>query len=391
MHYCGIIDVMKIFISAGEVSGDLHAAFLVRALKRRMPEAQFFGMGGAYMKQEGVDLVCDLTPYSTVGFIEPLQYLGKFFGAYRHIINKIKMIAPDVVIAVDFQGFNMPLLKRVKRLGIPTVYYIAPQEWHWGTASAGRRVIAAADLIIAIYKEEAAFYRELNGRVTYVGSPVVDEVQSTINRETFYAQLQIPTDKKIVAVFLGSRKQEIDMIGPILLLAAQMLAKRSDIQLVFSVGSEHYRSRVMNLAEKMGVKDFKCYSGKSWDLIAHAYFSLTVSGTITLEHAVLNTPFITLYRVSAVSYCIGRLILGERFYRIKYIAMPNMLLDEPCFPEFVQDDATPDHLVAMANRFLDDPELYQNQKDGLKRVQAILGEPGVIDRAAEAIYASVTP
>lgn len=371
-----------IYISAGEVSGDRHAASLVRALKARHPEWRFIGMGGRHMEEAGVVLHTDMTMHSTVGFVEPLKHLPKILSAYIKSKSSIKKNNPDLVIVLDSQGFHMPLLSWLKKksgLTIPSVYFIAPQEWQWGTEEGGRNVCANTTLILAIFRHEYDFYRRLGNGVAFVGSPVMDIAKPTISEARFRAELGVD-DRPILGVFPGSRAQEFERVAPILIQAASLIKR--DVQVVLSVASPKLHARVVMLAEQYG---WPMYSGNSRDLIYYSHLSLVTSGTVAVEHAVLGTPALVAYKVSPLTAIIGRWLIKKRFGRIPYINMINEMLKEEVVPEFLQEEAIPERIAAKATYLLDNIYEYNKVCDGYSRARHLLGDPGCFERAAEEI------
>ncbi|MSR88973.1 MAG: hypothetical protein EXS67_04900, partial [Candidatus Margulisbacteria bacterium] len=207
----------KILILAGEVSGDLHASKLVEALLARDASLKFLGMGGDKLRALGVDVQVDVTSVSTIGFLEPILFLPRLARAFFKMKKLLKTVRPDVVIAVDYQGFNLALLKVAKKLGIPTVYFVSPQEWQWGTDAGGCGVLAVTDFILAIFRDEALFYERLGGRVNFVGHPLLDYTSGAMSRAEFGRVYQVRESDRIVALFAGSRPQELKLVYPILL------------------------------------------------------------------------------------------------------------------------------------------------------------------------------
>ena len=375
-------------ISAAEISGDIHAANLVAEFQKIHPEATFFGMGGAKMQAQGVRVLVDITTTSTVGLLEPIKYLPKIYQAYQQMKKALQKEKPDLLIVVDAQGFHMLLLKVAQKLGIKTVYYIAPQEWLWGTKKGGRKVVALTDKIITIFPRAYDFYQKLGADVVYVGHPLLDTVQTKVSKTEFYQKYHLDQDKKILTIFPGSRTQEIKYTFPVLLQAAKkILQSYPQLQIIVSIVNPKFEGKIKEKVAKSGLSNVIFHTHmSSCDLIAHTYLSLTPSGTITLEHAILQTPCIVAYRFSHISYMLLKLVARKLYERVKYISLPNQIMNQLIIPEFVQDAATPDALAKEAFKILDDETEYQNFKEKLSTIKAKLGTPGVVQRAAKAVF-----
>jgi lipid-A-disaccharide synthase len=376
----------KILISAAEVSGDLHGAELVKVLKAKYPNFQFIGLGGANLKAEGMNLLEDISAYSTIGMLEPIRFLHKFLGVIKGMRKLMKREQPDLFLPIDSQGLNMQLLKYAKKLNIPSIYYISPQEWHWGTEKGGRKVLSLTNKILAVFKKEASFYSKLGGDAPFVGHPILDLAKSEITKEEFYKSNNISLEKRIVTVFLGTRLQEVRLVYPILLEAARLARNDvSDIQIVISINTEKYENDIRDLVEKMGMENIIFFKGNQYDLIANTYLSLTKSGTITLEHGVMGTPCIAMYRIYNFSYWFARTFFSKAIKRIKYISLPNIFLNKEIIPEYVQYDALPGPIAEKAILLLTDEKVYFKFKKDLLKIRDVLGEEGAVEKAAQEI------
>ncbi len=374
---------ITLFISAGEVSGDRHGAALVRELKALDPTLNFIGMGSDAMASEGVRLLADLTPFSTIGILEPLFYLPRIIKTYFKLKKSLSVEKPDGVVVIDYQGFHMLLLKAVKKLGIKSVYYIAPQEWQWGTEKGGQDVVSVVDKILAIFPKEAEFYTRLGGHVRFVGHPILDLAVNEMSRETFCRAYGLNPDRRIIAVFPGSRSQELIHTAPILLEGAKALKTLyPDIQIVVSVASQMCKQRILDRVAQFGLEGAAIVEGKSYALMAHSDFSFCTSGTVTLEHAVLGTPCIVGYRFSAVSYAFLTTFFRKKIAHISYMSLPNIVANDLILPEFLQDQLTVEALVRQATLWLENVSQYRQTKEKLRHMTTLLGERGVVKRAA---------
>jgi len=376
---------MNILISAGELSGDMHAARLVKAVQAMDPTIQFWGIGGPLLAEAGVEIVADLTDCSTVGLVEPIRYLFRYIEAFRAVIKGANGRLPDLFIPVDFQGFNNVLLGSLRQMGVPGIYYIGPQEWQWGTDSGGRSVVSRTVKILAIFKEEYDFFKRIGGRPVFIGHPLVDIVKSMVSRDEFCGRYNLDPSQRIVTVFPGSRKQEMKHTMPVLIETAVELQRDIEgLQFVVSVVDDRYESQIRNAMVKYGLEAI-VVRGRSYDLIRHSALSLVTSGTITLEHALLGTPHICAYRFSDISYLVAKLIFGRRFRKMPYFSLPNMLLHRRVIPEFLQDYANVYAMKKAAKAILEDSDRDLQIRGELAKVAPLLGAPGVVERAAREI------
>lgn len=374
----------KIMMSAGELSGDVHGARLVEALRARSPGIEFFGMGSQNMAAAGVRLIEDLTHASTIGLLEPLRHLPRIWSALRVMKHALRTEKPDLLIVIDFQGFHMMLIKYAHQLGIPVVYYIAPQHWQWGSESGGQSVVDLTDKILAIFPEESDFYRHLSGNVTYVGHPLLDIVHSSMSREALCDILGIPADSRIVSIFPGSRVQEIRHSFPVFIAAAKQLLERVRyLKIVISVAMPHLKERIERAVKKAGLDgQVIYYDANSYDLMAHTELSMATSGTVTLEHAIMCRPCVVVYRFSPWTYWLIKLVIAKKFEAIKYISLPNIIMQSRMFPEFLQDMATPDNVTQASLQLLANPAQMAAIRKECESLLAKLGKAGVVNRAA---------
>ncbi|MFH1361746.1 MAG: lipid-A-disaccharide synthase [bacterium] len=366
---------MKIMLSAGEVSGDVHGSHLVRELKKLKPEAYFFGMGSEKLLAEGVAVKVDITKRGTIGIFEALPNVLPVFLAYKKMVGLMKSEKPDMLILVDSQGINMPLAKAAKKLGIKTVYYIAPQEWLWGTPKGVKKVSETIDLIISIFEKEHETYQQAGGNSIYFGHPLLDIVKG----DSQFAKGEGPT----IALCPGSRTQEIKGLLPILLKAGELLKKElPKAEFIIPAASTEMIKKIFNYIGE----DFrpKAIIGHTYDILASADLALCASGTINLEASILGTPNIMVYKLSPLTYFVGKHILkiGEK---LKYFSMPNMLLDERAIPELVMEQAEPKIIAQEALSIIIDQERQAKMKASFEKLRTKLGQPGVIEKVAREI------
>ena len=370
---------MKIMVSAGEVSGDVHGSYLVRELKKLLPEAKFFGLGSERMAAEGVELKFDLTRQGTIGFFEALPNLLPIFSVFTEVKKLLRKEKPDLVILIDSQGFNLPLAKYCKKNKIKTVYYIAPQEWLWGTPAGVKKVAESVDLIVAIFQKEYETYKKAGATVVYFGHPLIDMVETS---DGFRHDLE--KDRPLVSLCPGSRTQELKTMFPILLQATTLIAQsRPDVHFAILAASQA-TEKILRDTPLPDPSRYLIVRGETYDYLAASHLAICTSGTINFETSLLGTPNIMTYRLSPLTYWIGKHILHID-KKIKYFSMPNILLDAPVIPELVMSAATPTKIAQVALDILNDQPRQDEMKHSFDRLRGQLGEPGVIARCAAAI------
>lgn len=358
-------------MSAAEVSGDVHGSYLARELK----SCSLFGMGGERMKAAGVDIRLDITRTSSVGIVEAIANLPTHISTLRTLKKMLRDERPDALILIDAQGFNMILASYAKKIGIKTIYYIAPQEWLWGTKKGIDKVVRTIDLIISIFAKEHEMFKAAGGNSVYYGHPLLDIIKVKMDRSQFCRKYLLDADKKIVALCPGSRVQEMNRLLPILLDAAKKL---KGVQFVLPISSSIFRSSITDHVSSSGL-DIKLVEGSSYDVLGNCDLAIASSGTIILECVCLGTPVIMFYKLSAITYYISRYL-----FRIKlpFYSMPNLLAGRSIVPEYVMWDATSENIASEAVKLLEDPGKL---KEGYREVMALLGSPGAIKKSAQKI------
>ncbi len=358
-------------MSAAEVSADLLASILAKELKG----CQLFGMGGEKMRSAGVDIRIDITEKSSIGIVEAIKYLPFHLSTLRSMKDMINSEKPDALILIDAQGFNMPLAAYAKSRGIKTIYYISPQEWLWGTKKGVDKVIRTIDLIISIFKKEHEIYKAAGGNSVYFGHPLLDIVKSNMNRQDFCRKFGIDPSKKIIALCPGSRSHEIKNLLPILIDAAVRI---KGAEFVLPISSSKFREMIEERLSGTSLS-INIIEGSNYDVLANSDLVIAKSGTVILECVCLNTPVIMFYKLSPVTYYIGRHILG---IKLPFYSMPNILTNKMVVPEFVMGRATAENIYNEAVKILADPV---KAKAGYREVRSLLGEPGASKKAAQKI------
>ena len=377
----------KIMFSAGEVSGDLHASCLLKELKKLLPGVYFFGMGGEKLAAAGCDIKLDITALGSIGLFEALPRIFSLNSALSRMKSLLAKERPDLLILVDSQGFNMPLAGFARSLGIKTCYYIPPQEWLWGTRRGVKKVIDCIDLILAIFENEYEVYKQAGGRVLYFGHPLLDIVKPSLSkveaRKKFFGIYAEP----VISLCPGSRTQEISALLPILSRAATLIKRAlPDVRFLLPVASSWAKEKI-NASLKYVPLPIKVVEGLNYDVLNCSDLVIAASGTINLESAILGVPNIMVYKLSWLSYFVGKYILGID-KKIKFLSMPNILLDEKIIPELIMGSANPERIAFVALRLLADKLSRDKMASGFGRLRSKLGAPGVISRYASAIVDS---
>ena len=352
----------KILISAGEASGDLYAASLVETLRRRFPEAEFFGCAGPRMRQAGVRAVVEAESLSVVGLFEVVRHIPRIWDEYRKLIQAARRERPRLAILTDSPDFNLRVARRLKRLGVPVVYLVAPQVWAWrrGRIPLMRRVI---DHLLCIFPFEEEFFRRHGISATYIGHPLSRLIRPSLTKADFFRKHNLAADRPLVALLGGSRRGEAGRHLPILVEAAGAIERQQPAQFVLATpasGFAHFRERISGAS-------IQVIEGETWDVLAHADVALAASGTVTIEAALLGTPMVTFYKVSALSWRLGR-----RLVRVPYYTMVNLVAGRAVVPELMQNEISGERLAAEALRLLNSPGARDEMRRGLAGVAAAL-------------------
>lgn len=360
-----------IFISAGEPSSDLHGAALAAAIRQRVPEVRLIGLGGPRMEAAGIELLAGLEDLAVMGFAEVLGRLPFFLRLRRRAFELLQKGEVDLVIPVDYPGFNLRLAAKARELEIPVLYYIAPQVWAWH-ASRAQQIARDATEVAVILPFEEEFLRSAGASARFVGHPLLDRPAPHQSREGWAAELGLSPDRPVLALFPGSREQELRRHLEVFVKTAEALLQRiPGLQPV--VGAAPGVSPAL-------------YSEQPWPttadgeaLLHFARAALVKSGTTTLQAALAETPFVAVYRMNPLSYRIAR-----RLVRVPHIALANLVAEERLAPELVQDEAEPGRLADLLEPLLaeDGPE-RNRMLAGFARVRERLGAPGAADRVAE--------
>ena len=364
----------RILISAGEPSGDLHGAGVARALRRRWPDARLYGFGGTQMRAAGVELIAHVDELAVMGFAEVARHLPFFIGLLRDVRQRLDAEPPDLVIPIDYPGFNLRLARMARDRGVPVLYYIAPQVWAWHR-SRMRELAANTDRLAVILPFEEALFREHGATAAFVGHPLLDLPDDIPAREAFCASLGIDAGKPILALFPGSRAQEVRRHLALFESAAERVRRaRPDVQPVIAVGDA--------VPAELYARAGAARTHESRALLQHAAAALVKSGTTTLQAAVAGTPMVIAYQMHPLSYAIAR-----RVVEVPHVGLVNLVAGERLAPEFIQDEATPSALADALLPLLSEGPERARTVARLERVRAALQAPAGAGDAAERVAA----
>jgi lipid-A-disaccharide synthase len=366
----------RIFIVTGEASGDVYGAMLASSIKAKSPDAEIGGVGGERMKAAGVDIFLDSGNLAVVGVWEAIVRLRELRGAMNDMKDHIARERPDLLILIDYPGMNLRLARFAKEKGIRVMYYISPQVWAWGRGRV-RSIRKYVDKMVVILPFEVDFYRREGVDVEYVGHPLIDVVKPELQPGAFRNTYGIGRDSKLVALLPGSRRQEIDYHLTPLLEAARELGGRVPGAEFVVVSVPEYREKIEAEVKKLGL-DYPIITEHKYAAIADSDLALTCSGTVTLEAALLGAPMIVIYRLSLVSWLLGRIMV-----KVPYISLANLVAGRQAVPELIQGGVTSQALVRESMRILKDGELSDRMRRDLSEVRSKLGEGGATERAAD--------
>jgi len=366
----------KVLIIAGETSGDIHAANLVKNLKSINPLFHFFGIGGPRMESAGVEIIERMENISVVGIWEVLAHLKDIHTAYAKVIKRISESPPDVVILIDYPGFNLTLAKAVKKKHIPIIYYITPQVWAWGKSRL-HTIKRCIDKAIVILKFEEALFKKHGIDATFVGHPLLDREPKAMTENL--KSLGLDEGKMTVALLPGSRNTEVKKMFLIMLKTAQLIKNKKDVQFIL-LKSSNVKEALYDEATKRCPLKIAVIKDDTHTCLSLSDFALTSSGTATLESAIMEKPMVITYRTSFLTALLFRL-----FADIRNIGLVNIIAGKEVSPELLQYDATPENLSRMVLSIITSPEKLEKQTRELKKVKESLGTSGASERAAKII------
>lgn len=370
---------MKIMFSAGEASGDIHAATVATAIKTQAPSVDLIGMGGTKMAAAGVRILYDIKHLGFIGAVEIIKKIPFFFKLRDFLVDVIDKERPDVLVCVDYPGFNMKLMKAAKKRGIPVIYYILPTIWAWHK-SRGKEIARYTDAVASIFPFEAQAYEEAGANVIFVGHPSLDIVKPTLSLSD--SMVYFGVDETAVRVLLmpGSRYQEVRNLLPLMLDGVEQMAKNHP-NMQFFIPRATTIDKAL-LLEIIGTRPLRITitEEKTYDVMQCCQAAVVASGTATLETALMGLPTLLVYRVAPLTF-----FLGKRFVKLSYVGLPNIISGHQVIPELLQEAVTPLAIRNEICRIIDDREYNEKMKQGLRDVRHKLGDFGAVNRVASLI------
>ncbi len=367
--------------SAGEVSGDVHGASLAHEILKIYPETELIGFGGDLMASAGVKLFKNFKDYNVMGVWEVIKNLRRILKLLDDLTKYIVDEQPDLLVLIDYPDFNWRLAKRVKKFGVKVFSYIPPSAWAWRKGRA-KECTKIADEFVAIFPFELAVYEKAGAKISFLGNPLVDTVKPSMSKVEAQKFFGINESDHVILLMPGSRRQEITLLLPIMLSAAQILANTRPTKFFLPVanGVEELVSKQISNAEIILVD-----STRRYDLMSIADAAIATSGTVVLEAALLNLPCVVLYKMASFNY-----FIAKRFIDIDYFSLPNILANKKILPELLQDEVEPNRIVEEILK------LYRGEKNRekviaeLKSACSKLGESGAASRVAQKILSAAS-
>ena len=355
-----------VLMIAGEASGDLHGAGVVRELRRLRPGLPVYGIGGPRMRAAGMETFFDISQTAILGFTEVVKHLPFVLKMFRKMKSLVRERRPQLIIPIDYPGFNLRFARFAHSRGIPVLYYISPQVWAWGRGRV-RKIARTVDHMAVIFRFEEEFYRQRGVPATFVGHPLLESLRVGLSREEFFSRFGLEPARPLLGLLPGSRVQEVRRLLPEMLHTADWVSERlPGVQIAVSrapqVPEEVYRT-VPGSGRVRLVSD-------TYSLMAHATALIVASGTATVEAAIIGTPFAVVYRVSPLSYW-----LGKRLVRVDHIAMANIVAGRRLVPEFVQNEFAAGRVGPAVLQWFQDAESREKMRRQLAALKEKLGAP----------------
>ena len=373
---------MKIMMSAGEASGDLHGARLAKEMLEMEPDVKLFGFGGAKMAEAGVRLVRDCRDYSIMGVWEVVLGLGRLLQLEKTLVESMREEKPDLLLIIDYPDFNWRLAAKAKALGVPVFSYIPPSAWAWRKGRA-KKCAAIAKAIVPIFHHEIGPYVPAGANVSFLGNPLVDTVRADMEPEAARAFFGLKDGERAALLLPGSRRQEISFLLPDMLKAVRILKeKRPETRFFLPVAPGLERREIERHIKKSGAS-VELTEEHVYDLMGVADFAIATSGTVVMEAALMDLPAVVCYRMGRLNYAIGRMLV-----KIDHFSLPNIILGEEAEPELLQDEVTPERIAEEAAKLYKGEPQRDSVMARLKVAVLQLGPPGASVRVAAHVLAA---
>ncbi len=369
---------VKIMLSAGEASGDIHGASLAREIKNLAPEVELFGMGGDKMSAAGVRIVRNYKDYNVMGVVEVVKNIRRIFKLLDELTEIARAEKPDLLVLIDYPDFNWRLASRVKKFGVKILSYIPPSAWAWrkGRAETCAKI---ADEFVAIFPFELPVYEKAGAKISFLGNPLVDTVKpelSTAEAKKFFG---VADSEHVILLMPGSRRQEIKLILPEMLNAAKILSATKPARLFLPLADNVDEAEISQRIAMAGVEVTLTRKFR-YDLMAQADAAIATSGTVVMEAALLNLPCVVLYKMARLNYFIGKMLV-----KIDSFSLPNILMGKKIQPELLQDEVQAEKIVAEISKLYRGETAREIVVADLKTACAKLGDSGAAKRIAQKI------
>ena len=380
---------MRVFISTGEVSGDLQGAMLIESLYRIAAtmgiELEISALGGDRMKAAGANILANTAAIGSVGFLEALPFVIPTLKIQYQTQKYLRDNSPDVLVLIDYPASNLAIAGYVKKHlpNVPIVYYIAPQDWAVPRLNNAPKIVKVIDKLLAIFPAEANYFQQKNLDVTWVGHPLLDRIQNSPDRASARATLGINQEQLIVTLLPASRQQELQYLLPVICQAAQKIqTKLPNIHFLLPVSLANYRGEIARVVGEYNLSSTILDGTKTLEAIAAADLAIAKSGTVNLEVALLNIPQVVIYCVHPLTAWVARKILR---FEIPLMSPPNLIVDREIVPELKQEAVTAENITDRVLMLLKDERKRQQILTDYEQMRSLLGETGVGDRAAREI------
>jgi lipid-A-disaccharide synthase len=376
---------MRFLISAGEASGELHGAGIMNALRQRVSNAEFFGVGGQKMRQAGFDSVVDAHAISVVGLAEVVKHLPMIWREFKRLVAVAAARKPDAAILIDFPDFNLRLARELHKLGIPVIYYVSPQLWAWRQGRI-KQVQKYVRKMLVIFPFEKEFYAKYGVQAEYVGHPLADEVLPAKSRENFAVENGLDPRKTWIALLPGSRRKEFSLNFSGIMDAANVLGAKYEY--VLPIASSLDPAWVEQQFVQQRLNDVPVHRvSDAVQTLQHSRAAIVASGTATLQATLIGTPSVMVYRVTPLTYLVGR-----RLVKLDLFAMPNLIARREIIPEFVQNDFNGQRVAEKVKELIPDSARRTQMLEDMAEVRSKLHPQGNLtaaQKAADAVLATL--
>jgi len=366
----------NVMIVAGEASGDMYGARVVEEAHRLDSSVRFFGIGGVAMRRVGVETLVDSKEMAVMGLFEVISHFGVIYRAFKLLKSRLLSAKPDLLILIDYPGFNLRLAAVAKRAGIKVLYYITPQVWAWHSSRA-KKIARLVDHAAVILPFEAPFFERVGLPVTFVGHPLLEMALPSMSKDAARHEFGLDPKLRTVGLFPGSRKREIDSLLSVMLESAKLLQERfTDLQFILPLASSVDREVVERKIAESGIAVI-VVEGKNYDVMQTCDAIIAASGTVTMEIALFGVPMVIVYKASPLTFAIGMRLLN-----VEHVGICNIVAGERIVPELLQDDAEPLKIAAELTRMLADSQYAESIRRKLLTVRSLLGDSGASLRVA---------